>query len=48
MVPSSQAATMVTSVKGSIIYTAGKTKLVALFVSNCKVGNQRMLKFYAA
>ena len=40
--PAAAAAAAVTSVEGSINYAAGKTKLVAWFVSNCNAGNQRM------
>jgi len=42
MVPSAPATAAVTSDEGSINYAAGKTKLVAWFVSNCRAGNQRM------
>ena len=42
MVPSVPATTTVTSGEGSLNYAAGKTKLVAWFVSNCNAGNQRM------
>ena len=42
MVPSAAATAAVTSGAASVNYAAGKTKLVAWFVSNCNAGNQRM------
>jgi len=42
-VPSRPATTAVTSGKKSINYAAGKTKLVAWFVSDCRGANNRMI-----
>jgi len=42
VVPSVQATTAVTSGEGSTNYAAGKTRLVAWFVSNCHAMNERM------
>jgi len=42
MVPSVQAPDTATSGEGRLNYAAGKTKLVAWFVSNCAASNQRM------
>ena len=42
MIPSVQATTAVTPGEGSVNYAAGKTRLVAWFVSNCHASNERM------
>lgn len=42
IVPNVQAAKTVTSGAGSLNYAAGKSKLVAWFVSNCNARNHRM------
>jgi len=46
MVPSGQAAAVVTSVKEASSMQLVR-QIVAWFVSSCKAGNQRMLKLYA-
>jgi len=42
MVPRVSATTTLTPGEGSVNYAAGKTKLVAWFVSNCNAGNHRL------